>query len=162
MSTPHQRTVQRLHAVPHVVTKREPWGPAGSSTIKALGAEVDRLEAAIVHLVPGIRHIDLVRPHFHHSPSLALWCLITCGCLLCLHPLSVSRRVRRVNSNQAAKVGRVFRRPFVPDCTTLPCWGKACCMPECRHMSSPADACRRLTAAGRTRPGGMGAHLSTP
>ena len=33
---------------------------AGSSTIKALGAEVDRLEAAIVHLVPGIRHIDLV------------------------------------------------------------------------------------------------------
>ncbi|KAK9805865.1 hypothetical protein WJX73_010318 [Symbiochloris irregularis] len=31
----------------------------GSSTIKALGAEVDRLEAAIVRLVPGIRHIDL-------------------------------------------------------------------------------------------------------
>ena len=33
---------------------------AGSSTIKALGAEVDRLEAAIFRLVPGIRHIDLV------------------------------------------------------------------------------------------------------
>lgn len=29
--------------------------------IGALGAEIDRLEAEIQQLVPGIRHIDLVR-----------------------------------------------------------------------------------------------------
>ena len=32
----------------------------GSSIINALGAEVDRLEAEIAKLCPGIRHIDLV------------------------------------------------------------------------------------------------------
>ena len=33
---------------------------AGSSMINALGAEVDRLEAEVAQLCPGIRHIDLV------------------------------------------------------------------------------------------------------
>ena len=33
---------------------------AGSSMINALGAEVDRLEADVAKLCPGIRHIDLV------------------------------------------------------------------------------------------------------
>lgn len=34
---------------------------AGNDMIGALGAEIDRLEAEIQQLVPGIRHIDLVR-----------------------------------------------------------------------------------------------------
>ena len=33
--------------------------------IGALGAEIDRLEAEIRQLVPGIRHIDLVRCRWH-------------------------------------------------------------------------------------------------
>lgn len=33
---------------------------AGNDMIGALGAEIDRLEAEIRQLVPGVRHIDLV------------------------------------------------------------------------------------------------------
>ena len=48
---------------------------AGSSMINALGAEVDRLEAEVAKLCPGIRHIDLVCPRalrLSGSPALHL------------------------------------------------------------------------------------------
>lgn len=35
---------------------------AGNDMIGALGAEIDRLEYEIKQAVPGIRHIDLVKP----------------------------------------------------------------------------------------------------
>lgn len=50
------------------------WGPVascrltvyhastGRDMVGALGAEVDRLETEIQQIMPGIRHIDLVRP----------------------------------------------------------------------------------------------------
>ena len=37
--------------------------------INALGAEVDRLEADVAKLCPGIRHIDLVSHRVNHPPS---------------------------------------------------------------------------------------------
>lgn len=40
---------------------------AGNDMIGALGAEIDRLEAEIRQLVPGIRHIDLVNLQETHD-----------------------------------------------------------------------------------------------
>ena len=42
--------------------------------INALGAEVDRLEADVAKLCPGIRHIDLVSPLVQcHAGAKAEW-----------------------------------------------------------------------------------------
>ena len=45
----------------HTVTMRSGIAFAGKDMVGALGAEIDRLEAEIRQVVPGIRHIDLVR-----------------------------------------------------------------------------------------------------